>query len=266
MKLVCVAAVAIAVVAGTLWASRGFPGIEGLGFSRDDSRATAADVEKLLAVEGSEGRRVDYLGYTVSFNPDLRIPDYVVYELTRQETEGEEERARHFERDERVEGCPQPSDYTRSGYDRGHMAPAADMKWSEQAMRESFYMTNICPQNHALNAGAWKRLEEKTRDWAERDSALVVVSGPIVSGNPARLPSGVAVPEGFFKVLLAPFANPIRGIAFIYKNEGGQKRLEQQAVSIDEVETATGLDFFSSLPDELENRIEESCNFNEWND
>lgn len=224
--------------------------------------------EKLMRISSPatmEEQIVEYSGFTVSFNPGLRIPNYVVYELTRNETEGDVARASSFDRDTEVEGCPVPSDYTRSGYDRGHMAPAADMKWDYDAMHESFYMTNICPQNHSLNGGGWKRLEEKIRDWAERDSALIVVTGPITEPGHKTLKSGVAVPQKFFKAILAPYAKPVRGIAFIYRNEGGQKVIERQMVSIDSVESATGLDLFYELPDDIENRIEKSSDYNEWN-
>ncbi len=208
---------------------------------------------------------VEYTGFNVSFNADLHIPNYVVYELTRSEVQGEEPRSNKFLCDERVKGCPTTTDYTGSGYDRGHMAPAADMKWSKQAMKESFYLTNICPQNHSLNSGGWKRLEEKVRAWADRDSAIIVISGPLLDGPVSRLASGVAVPTGFFKVVLAPFVSPVRAIAFVYKNEGGQKKVELQATSVDEVEQLTGFDFFSSLPDDIETEIEKSSNYNEWN-
>ena len=205
--------------------------------------------EKLMRISSPatmEEQIVEYSGFTLWFNPGLRIPNYVVYELTRNESEGD-------------------VDYTRSGYDRGHMAPAADMKWDYDAMHESFYMTNICPQNHSLNGGGWKRLEEKIRDWAERDSALIVVTGPITEPGHKTLKSGVAVPQKFFKAILAPYAKPVRGIAFIYRNEGGQKVIERQMVSIDSVESATGLDLFYELPDDIENRIEKSSDYNEWN-
>ena len=228
----------------------------------------ATDIDRLMEVVAPDGltqQIVDYEGYTSSFNADLRIPNYVVYELTDKETEGTEPRADGFMQDESVKGCPTTDDYRGSGYDRGHMAPAGDMKWSKKAMQQSFYLTNICPQNHSLNSGGWKRLEEKVRTWAARDGSLIVVTGPIIEGNVKRLNSGVAVPTGFFKVLLAPNANPMRAIGFIYKNEGGQKKVELQAVSVDDVEAATGLDFFSSLPDETETKIEKTCDFYEWN-
>lgn len=228
----------------------------------------ATDIDRLMEVVAPDGltqQIVDYEGYTSSFNADLRIPNYVVYELTDTETEGTEPRADGFMQDESVKGCPTTNDYRGSGYDRGHMAPAGDMKWSKKAMQQSFYLTNICPQNHSLNSGGWKRLEEKVRTWAARDGSLIVVTGPIIEGNEKRLDSGVAVPTGFFKVLLAPNANPMRAIGFIYKNEGGQKKVELQAVSVDDVEAVTGLDFFSSLPDETETKIEKTCDFYEWN-
>jgi hypothetical protein len=103
---------------------------------------------------------IEHLAYTVSYNPDWLIPNWVAYELTGDEVSGEQERSDHFAPDPLVEGDPVVTkDYSNSGYDRGHMAPAGDMKWSEQAMRESFYMTNICPQNHNNNAGDWKDLQ-----------------------------------------------------------------------------------------------------------
>lgn len=234
----------------------------------DNAPKTDADVLALMEVKTPDGltqQLVAYDGYTSSFNATLHIPNYVVYELTRQETQGAEPRYDKFLCDENVEGCPTTEDYVGSGYDRGHMAPAADMKWSKRAMQQSFYLTNICPQNHSLNSGGWKRLEEKVRLWADRDSALVVVSGPLIEGKVKRLDSGVAVPTGFFKVLLAPFAQPMRAIAFVYKNEGGQKVIEKQAVCVDKVESLTGFDFFSSLPDNIENKIEKSCDYSEWN-
>lgn len=261
------AVIVVAVIVAVWW----FIGhAKELGFKRVESGAPASnvDVEALMEVNAPEGLRqqiVAYEGYTSSFNADLRIPNYVVYELTRFETQGAEQRHDKFMCDTEVDGCPTTDDYKGSGYDRGHMAPAADMKWSKKAMQESFFLTNICPQNHSLNSGGWKRLEEKVRLWADRDSAVIVVSGPIVQGHINRLESGVAVPTGFFKVLLAPFATPKRAIAFIYKNEGGQKVIERQAVSVDEVEALTGFDFFSSLPDEEENEIEKTCDYYEWN-
>ena len=261
LKSIVVAFLAVILVAGLIWA------INNTETSRQSDNPTIAceDLLKVVAPGNIDEQIVDYTGFTVSFNESLRIPNYVTYELTASETDGEETRMRKFLQDPNVAGCPEHKDYTNSGYDRGHMAPAADMKWSKDAMRDCFYLTNICRQNQKLNREAWQALEEKTRAWAVRDGKLIVIVGPIVSNHPQRLASGIAIPEGFFKVLLATNVEPMRAIAFIYKNQSGQKNMSQQAVSIDSVEEITGLDFFSSLPDEKETPLEKSCNFNAWN-
>ncbi len=267
VKLLAVAAIAILLVAGVLYASRIATGEAGFSwFEKTDDSPIRVENAQLLTVampSTVDSQNVEYTGYAVSFNPTFRIPNYVAYELTRSETKGNAKRAGSFKRDANVENCPKSADYTRSGYDRGHMAPAADMKWSEQAMRESFYMTNICPQFPALNRGGWKQLEDKVRDWAIRDSAIIVITGPVVGDAHKTIAGDIAVPDAFFKVLLAPSEG--RGIAFVYQNAGGQKTIARQAVSIDSVETLTGFDFFRALPDDIENRIEQSCDYNEWN-
>lgn len=274
LKLIGIALLAVLVVAAILaFTQKDAPLVKSIKerftFTRTETtRATIAQTDSLEYViipDGMQEEIAEYAGYRVSFNPDYRTPNYVVYELTREETKGTVSRSDDFSEDRNVRNCPDESAYRHSGYDRGHMAPAADMKWSEEAMSESFYMTNMCPQAKALNRGAWKDLEEKARDWAQRDSAIVIVAGPLMDERPQRLESGVAVPDGFFKVILSPYTTPARGIAFVYKNEGGQKRMEQQAVTIDHVEEITGFDFFSTLPDDIEVQIEKNCNFNEWN-
>lgn len=214
---------------------------------------------------GVESELIDYEFFTVSFNPLLHIPNWVSWELTAGETEGEETRTK-FQADTRVEGCPTPKDYTGSGYDRGHMAPAADMKWNPEAMARCFLMTNMCPQSHTLNSGTWKKLEEKSRLWAKADSAIIIVCGPVLTPEPEEYigESGVAVPKAFFKVICAPYANPPRAIGFIMPNGKVEGGLQAAAVSVDRVEELTGHDFFAPLPDEIENAIEAECRFHLW--
>ena len=147
------------------------------------------------------------------------------------------------------------------------MAPAGDMKWSRQAMLDSHYLTNICPQTHQLNGGRWSTLEMKCREWARRDSLIIIVAGPVLSDELPRAigDSQVSVPERFFKVILAPFANPPRAIGFIMPNSANIDGLETLTMPVDRVEQITGLDFFASLPDSIENQIESRTNFRDWN-
>ena len=202
---------------------------------------------------------ITHTGYTVSYNHHYKTPNWVAWELTRQETTGEEGRTNQFLPDPSL---PEPrvetSDYTHSGYDRGHMAPAADMKWSKQAMKESFYMSNICPQNRKLNRDDWGDLEEKCREWAKKYGRVYIACGPIYDkASPKRIGKHqVAVPDRFFKVVLIyNRKNPI-AMGFLFENKAHHQNLKNYMVKVDQVEEETGLDFFSKVPDEVENRIE----------
>ena len=159
-------------------------------------------------------------------------------------------------------------DYSNSGYDRGHMCPAADNKWDKQAMRESFYMTNICPQHHNLNRGDWKELEDDCRRWVEESGTIYIACGPILYKNDISYigeERKIRVPNAFFKVILAGLdEGKPRAIGFIYKNTSGNNPLDHYVNSVDQVERITGLDFFSQLPDDVENEIESNYNLNQW--
>ena len=193
---------------------------------------------------------IHHIGYTVSWNPVLLLPNWVAYELTADELIGSEERTNHFKPDPLVEGDPVVTrDYSNSGYDRGHMAPAADMRWSAQAMRESFYMTNICPQNHNLNAGDWKALEERVRDMAEQYEHVYVCCGPIISDPYQTIGQErkIAVPEAFFKVILTEQDGEYQTEAYLMNNQAGHKKLSTYKRPLQEVETITSLQFFYAV-------------------
>lgn len=209
---------------------------------------------------------IRHSGYTVSYNKDLRIPNWVSYELTRRETTGKEKRNDRFIADPLVKGVSATNeDYSRSGYDKGHMAPAADMKWSNTAMKESFYFSNICPQHPQLNRRGWKKLEEKIRDWAAADSAIIVICGPVIRKQAKTIGKNkVVVPQQFFKVVLSPFVKPMQAIGFLFNNEQCVDPLSTYTVTIDSIERLTNMDFFAPLPDEIENKIEAKSNYYEW--
>lgn len=198
-------------------------------------------------------------GYTLSYNADYKTPQWVAWELTKKETKGKERRTDKFLPDPDVRGAKAyTGDYTKSGYDRGHMAPAADMKWSRKAMEESFYMSNICPQNPNLNRGDWNDLEEKSRHWAKKYGVVYIACGPIYDNKrPKRIGNNkVAVPDAFYKVVLINDKKNPKAIGFIFPNKAGHKPLKKYVVTVDSVEKRTNIDFFSALPDEIENKIE----------
>lgn len=224
------------------------------------------DLETPIPLVPRQEQIIRHSGYTVSYNKDLKIPNWVSYELTREETKGKEKRGNRFIADPLVTGpIATNADYTRSGYDKGHMAPAADMKWSPEAMKESFYFSNMCPQHPQLNRRGWKNLEEKIRDWAIADSAIIIICGPIINQSSRTIGKNkVAVPERFFKVVLSPFVKPVRGIGFLFNNRQAVEPLSTYAVTIDSIEKLTNMDFFSPLPDEIENEVEANADYYQW--
>lgn len=158
-----------------------------------------------------------------------------------------------------------PEDYKGSGYDRGHLAPAADFKMDSVAMSESFLMVNISPQTPSFNRGIWEHLEDQVREWANVLDTIYVVTGPVLkNGLPTIGTSNVAVPQYYYKVVL-DYKPPIEeAIGFILRNEGSKEPLAQFAVTVDSVEKATGIEFFPSLPDSIENRVEKKVNLDFW--
>ncbi len=214
---------------------------------------------------GMSDTLVRYEAFDVHFNSERGIANCALYELVNNELYGTVERGNEFMADPGVKGCPLPEDYAGSGFDRGHLVPAGDLKWNGTAMLQSFLMTNVGPMHKALNEGGWAKLEEKVREWTARDSALLVFTGPVVSDGDTTLASGrVKVPSAYYKVIMAPCVRPMRVIAFIYPNGHSGGRLQQYAVSVDEVERRTGLDFFPTLPPEEQQRLESPVNLDAW--
>jgi endonuclease G len=234
-------------------------------------KAECQQIDKLeipARIKGRTEQFITHIGYDVSYNSDWKIPNWVAYELTKEEVEGIIPRYNTFLPDPEVpyEKSATTYDYTNSGWDRGHMAPAADMKWSEQAMKESFYLSNICPQNRNLNAGIWKDLEEQVRALAKQKGKIYVVCGPIMSKQPKTIGTNkVAIPDAFFKVLLQNNNGEWSAIAFMFANESGRKPLSTYAMSVEDMQIITDIDFFPALPDDIEQKIESQVDFTKWN-
>ena len=207
------------------------------------------------------------VAYTSSYNSDLRIPNWVAWQLTGAHTEGKNKRAGvKFQEDTDV---PLPRavdfDYVRSGYDRGHLCPSADNRWDATAQEQSFLLTNVCPQDHNLNVGDWHELENLCRKWAKTYGSIYIVAGPVLLKGKHKTigKNKVTVPEAFFKVVLCMEGEP-KAIGFIYRNESGNRPKSYYVNTIDDVERITGIDFFPALPDDVEKAVEATCNLEEW--
>lgn len=204
--------------------------------------------------------------YVVSYNSSTKNPNWVAWHLTADHADGDIPRQNDFIEDTSV---PTPratlADYRGSGYDRGHMCPAGDNKWDREAMYESFYLTNMCPQNSSLNSGVWNKIEMDCRAWAKRYGDIYIVCGPVYMNKVHETigENKVFVPEAFFKVVLCLNGNP-KGIGIIARNTDGLSKRDLYYNSIDQVERITGYDFFPSLPDDVEDAVESSYNLSEW--
>ena len=209
---------------------------------------------------------IKHIGYTLSYNEKHEQANWVAYELTADETIKRAKRSNNFRTDNAVKtGSATNEDYKGSGYDRGHLAPAADMGWSNASMEASFLYSNMSPQVQGFNRGIWKRLEEQVRQWASDNQAVYVVTGPVLENNLPTIGSEkVSVPRYYYKVIL-DFTQPEqKGIGFILPNASSTLPLPSFAVSIDSVERKTGIDFFPALPDEQERLIEKAICINCW--
>jgi len=207
-----------------------------------------------------------YSGFTLLYDETHEQARWVAYELTRAEAHGEEERSNHFKQDPSISTrTASDEDYARSGYDRGHLAPAADMGWSKTSMDESFYYSNMSPQIPAFNRGIWKKLETCMRTWADEHESIYVVTGPILTkGLPTIGPNGVSVPNYYYKVIIDSRAPEMHGIGFILPNKSSKSPLSNFAVAIDSVERVTGLNFFYAMPSPLIDNLEQENCFSCW--
>lgn len=229
------------------------------------SSGAIADLELPAPVPGEQ--IIKHTGYTLSYNEEYEQPSYVAYELTAKEVDGGYDRADSFKADPAVKtGSATLADYKGSGYDRGHMAPAADFKWSEEAMSDTFYLSNMSPQVGAFNRGIWADLESAVRTMAYENGSVYVVTGPVLTDGPYETigENKVAVPKRYYKVILDYTDPEIKAIGFVLPNASKTGELSDYVLTVNEVEEITGLDFFPALPDEVEEIIEGNVDLSLW--
>ncbi len=265
-KISSITVLLIALLAG------GFYGIPKMMDSDNGSRSgprSTADYNNAAKIEShdrsflpvsSNDNIVHHSYYSLAYNEKKEQADWVAYELTKASLQVKNvPRAKRFNEDPAVRTkSAKHSDYSHSGFTRGHLAPAGDMAFSSDAMRECFYMSNMSPQPRPFNNGIWKELEETTRDWAYKKDAVYVVTGPIFYDDDYETigkKNKVGVPDAFYKIIVEQGTES--SASFIIPNTLSNKHLNKYLVSIDEIEKQTGIDFFSSqLSEEAESKID----------
>jgi endonuclease G len=224
----------------------------------------ASSAQELLP-KSTTGQIVKHTYYTLSYSEKNEQAEWVYYELNPALIHGKQSRTDDYRPDSLVSTISaQLEDYRGSGYDRGHLCPAGDMKLNHTAMSESFYLSNMSPQDKDFNAGIWNDLEEQVRKWALSSGRLYVVTGGVLTSNKGKIGSnGVSIPKYFYKIIYDPKGQG-RMIAFLIPNEKSTKPLQTFAVSVDSLESITGIDFFPALQDSIENLLESKLVCSGW--
>ncbi|MBA6155984.1 DNA/RNA non-specific endonuclease [Tenacibaculum sp. S7007] len=212
------------------------------------------------------GAVVKHNGYQLSYNEQHEQAEWVAYTLDKNDIIYTKHKRPFFISDPKVKTKSADwRNYKNSGYDKGHLCPAGDKRYSKKAHDETFYTSNISPQKHDFNAGIWNKLEQKTRYWAKKYNHLYVVTGGILEPNLKTIGRDkVSVPKYFYKILLDYTQPEIKAIAFLVPHKESNKPLYYFVVSIDDIEQKTGIDFFPDLPDTIETKLESSTSYKNW--
>ncbi|WP_179315536.1 DNA/RNA non-specific endonuclease [Winogradskyella undariae] len=209
---------------------------------------------------------VHHQNYSLSYSEPHEQAEWVAYELKSAHLSSTNRKRPYFEIDDTVKtGAAHWRNYKKSDYDKGHLCPAGDRRFTKAAYDETFLTSNISPQEHQFNAGVWNRLEQKVRYWAKKNDGIFVVTGGILKDNLKTIgDENVSVPNQFYKVILDNTNGKIKMLAFLMDHENSSLPLYKFVVPVDSLETLTGIDFFPELDDSIENKLEASSSYKSW--
>lgn len=212
----------------------------------------------------SKGEIIKHTYYTLAYSEENEQAYWVYYQLTPELINGNQSRTDDFRADPAVStGSASLDDYKGSGYDRGHLCPAADMTLNKTSMSESFFLSNMSPQVAGFNRGIWSTVEDQVRKWALKYDGLDVATGPIFKDNIGSIGANdVTVPGYYYKVLYSEKLQKMIGL--ILPNASSSKSLDQFVVKVDDIEGLTGIDFFSGLDDQTEEKLEGGVDLSGW--
>ena len=211
-------------------------------------------------------QRVNYEYFELGYSENHEQPGWVAYTLSQKDTVINYDKRKSFKEDKNITTrTANNSDYKSTGYDRGHLVPAADMRYAFGAYTSTFLYSNCSPQVPAFNRGQWRVLELWTRNLLKTYKNIYIVTGPILTDDMPFLGiNKVSIPDFFYKVIVMFDGEKYSSIAFFMPNRKNESEAKFFIVSVDFVEAVTGMDFFSKLPDKIENEIESKLNPNEF--
>ncbi|MBF8150324.1 DNA/RNA non-specific endonuclease [Winogradskyella sp. F6397] len=231
-----------------------------------DGKTVKENTNEYFLPTSTTNQVIYHQNYSLSYSEPHEQAEWVAYELKASHLSYTNHKRPYFEIDKAVKtGAAHWRNYKNSGYDRGHLCPAADRRFTKSAHDETFLTSNISPQEHQFNAGVWNRLEQKVRYWAKKNDGVFVVTGGVLEDNLKGIgDESVSVPNQFYKVILDNTNGKIKMLAFLMDHKKSDLPLYKFVVSVDEVETLTGIDFFPELEDSIENRLEASSSYKSW--
>tara|TARA_R110002051_G_scaffold247974_3_gene307471 strand:- start:2051 stop:2863 length:813 start_codon:yes stop_codon:yes gene_type:complete len=235
-------------------------------YSNNDESSSANEFPKELLPSSTTGVIVDHSYFSLSYNEPFEQAEWVAYMLDKKHLTYDDRKRPYFIEDPFV--STKSADYRNykgSGYDRGHLVPAGDRRFSLQAYNETFYTSNISPQDSEFNAGIWNDLEQQTRRWAKKYGTLYVYTGGVLESGLEEIgQEDVDVPDSFYKIIARRKGDKIYSIAFLMPNKPQFMPLRNFVVSVDDIEKITGIDFFAELPENKQSTFESSNNITGW--
>ncbi|WP_062056702.1 DNA/RNA non-specific endonuclease [Aquimarina longa] len=235
-------------------------------YSDDKTGGDTSEVNFFYLPTSTTGAIIVHDNYSLSYSEKHEQAEWVAYQLKKEHLSTNQFKRPYFEEDKKVKSLSSDwRNYKKSGYDKGHLCPAGDRRYTKEAFNETFLTSNITPQNHEFNSKIWNYLEQKTRSWAKLYDGVYVVTGGVLSDGLSTIGyEQVSVPEYFYKIIFNNSSGKPKIIAFLMPHKDSRKSLKEFVVSVDEVEKLTGIDFFPTLDDAIENQIESSITIKDW--
>ncbi|MEZ4792642.1 MAG: DNA/RNA non-specific endonuclease [Gelidibacter sp.] len=232
----------------------------------EEGKETKPTTNEFFLPTSTTGQIVHHASYSLSYSEPYEQAEWVAYELKKSHLSSTNFKRPYFKIDKAVKtGAADWRNYKNSGYDKGHLCPAGDRNYNQAAHDETFLTSNISPQDHEFNSGIWNTLEQKTRYWANKYDGVFVVTGGVLKGKMKTIgEEHVAVPNQFYKIIMDANQGKVKMIAFLMPNKDSHEPLYNFVVSVDSIETLTGIDFFPELEDKLETQLEASSDYKNW--
>lgn len=235
-------------------------------YSDPQSVGVRTNLPNYLLPSSTTGQLVNHEHFMLSYSEPYEQAEWVAYTLKKGHLTYDDRKRPYFIEDPKVKTKSADwRNYKGSGYDRGHLCPAGDRRFSEYAYNETFYTSNVSPQDRNFNTGVWNRLEMQVRQWAKRYDEVFVITAGILEQDLEEIgEEDVAVPRYYYKIIARGTQDNLKVLGFLMEGRESTKALKSFLVPVDLIEKQTGIDFFQDLSDDLENTLEVQVNSSGW--